>query len=72
MMTNGWNYFERTGDVEAYLLYREFKKLMDNEYADDFYDDEEQVEEYEPETEGFDYQGDKRRRGRQDSYGVNP
>ncbi len=30
-----WPYFQETGDIEAYLLYRELNRLMDSEYAEE-------------------------------------
>lgn len=55
-MLNGWEYFEETGNVEAYLLYLEYKKLMEGEYADEFM---EKVEADERENAGTDYPGNQ-------------
>ena len=35
-MDNGWNYFRETGDIEAYLLYREWLKIVNGEYSEEF------------------------------------
>ena len=70
MMTSGWNFFEKTGNIEAYLLYKEFKRILNNEYAEEI--SEEHVDSYEQETEGPYYPGDKRRGSGQDSDRANP
>lgn len=57
-----WNYFEETGNIEAYLLYLEYKKILDGEYADEII---EKVETDERKNEGIDSEGDQHGRSGQ-------
>ncbi len=55
MLNNGWGYFEETGNIDAYLLYLEYKRLVDGEYSDF---KAETAGENERKDTGFDFEGD--------------
>ena len=65
-MDNSWNFFQETGDIEAYLLYVEYKKLFNGEYSQEFMEME-QVMENEREDEGAYSSGDEYRGSGQDA-----
>ncbi|WP_135546771.1 YqzL family protein [Paenibacillus cymbidii] len=42
-----WNYFSMTGDVDAYMLFKQMEtKPMQAEYEDDYWDEDEAEETY--------------------------
>lgn len=54
MLNNSWGYFEETGNIEAYLLYLEYKRLVDGEYSDL---KAEMAGEHERKDTGLDFEG---------------
>ena len=64
-MDNGWNFFRETGDIEAYLLYREWLKIVNGEYSEEFLEIEN-----ERKNEGVDSEGSQHRGSGQDFDGA--
>ena len=64
-MDNGWNYFRETGDIEAYLLFKEYQRILNGEYSEEFMERAD-----EREDAGVDPEGDQHRRGGQDIDGT--
>lgn len=64
-MDNGWNYFRETGDIEAYLLYREWMRILDGEYSKEFMESKN-----EREDAGVDFEGSQHGGSRQDFDGA--
>ena len=59
-MLSGWGFFEETGNIEAYLLYLEYKRLLDGEYAEEFMEAEKGMA-HERENAGADSEGSQHR-----------
>ncbi len=56
MTNNFWNFFEHTGQIEAYLTYLEFRRLTSKEFAEEM--DKIQEEKYGRESLRLGNQGD--------------
>ena len=41
---NAWKYFNNTGNIEGYLTYKILKKLGENEIAEEFYGEIQEID----------------------------
>ena len=61
-----WQFFERTGNIEAYLTYLEYRRLTDSEFAKE--QDARQADIYDRESPWYCGEGDECGRERQDTH----
>ncbi len=61
-----WNFFERTGNLEAYLTYLEYRRLTDSEFANE--QESHQADIYDRESPWYCGEGDSSRGERQDTH----